>query len=237
VDPSRTVLIVDDAAMFRELGALFLARCARVLTAETGRQAIEIIRVERPQVVLVDLYMPGLDGVDVCRAIRSDPQIQNTSVIVMLGDGDPSERARALRAGANEVIAKPLSRVALIDAVKRHLGTPVSQGQPRLDLSMPVNLRTGLRNIWGTGLNLSRGGIYVETDQSFALQTELDVRFILPDTGATLRSTAEVVWRGLEERSRDRFGIGVRFLEIDGSAVRQLDDYIFERVAIRTAMA
>jgi len=230
-------LIIDDAAMFRELGALFLVRCARVLTAETGRLGIEMARRERPEVVLVDLHMPRMDGAEVCRQIRSNPELQDTSVIVMLGDGDPTERARALKAGANEVIAKPLSRGPLIDTVKRHLRTPVSQGQPRLDLSMPVNLRTGLRSSWGTGLNLSRGGIYVETNQSFAMNTELDVRFVLPDTGATLRSTAEVVWRKVDDQIDDRFGIGVRFLEIDGSAVQQLDDYIFERAAIRSAMA
>jgi CheY-like chemotaxis protein/Tfp pilus assembly protein PilZ len=222
-------LIVDDTAMFRDLCALFLARCGRVLAADGGAAGIEMAKNETPDVVLVDFHMPDVDGEAVCRAIRGDPDLAFTSIIVMLSDGDPEDRARAVRAGADDVLSKPLSRISIIDSVNRYLRAAVEEGLTRIHVSMPVQLHIDGKDFWGTGLNLSRGGIYVETDQSFSPQAEVDLQFVLPETDLTVRPSAEIVWRKVGDARRQRFGIGMRFLEIDGKTTRHLDDYIFER--------
>ena len=73
MEPRRTILVIDDAPMFRELQSLFLSRTARVLTAESGARGLEIARRERPDLALVDLHMPGMEGDEVCWEIKDDP--------------------------------------------------------------------------------------------------------------------------------------------------------------------
>lgn len=234
MEASRTILIVDDLPLFREISSLFLARCGRVLCARNAEEGMEIARREKPDVVLVDLYMPNHDGVAMCEEIKADPALPNTSVIVMLATGDSHERARAIRAGADDVIAKPLSRVALIEAVNRYMSSVPTRGQPRIPLALSADVQFGDKDFSGVVRNISRGGIFLETDRSFAPGTELAVRFVLPDTRTPFETTAEVLWRKVDEDGRNRFGMGMRFVEIDGDSAQVLEEYIFIRATERT---
>jgi uncharacterized protein (TIGR02266 family) len=231
VEASRTILVVDDIAMFRELGSLFLARSGRVITAEGGMQALEIARRERPDLVVSDLHMPEMDGEALCRAIKADEELAGTPVIMIVGSEDAADHARAVRAGADDLLPKPLSRLALIEVVNRFLhGEPV-RGLPRIELSEPVRLSAGSSESWGTVRNLSRGGIFVETDRVFDPHTEVDLHFQLPETESEIAPTAQVVWQRGENGSADSPappGMGMRFLEIDGTTARRLEEFVFE---------
>jgi len=243
VDRGRKILVVDDAALFRDLGAVFLARSGRVLTAASGDEALRVARRVRPDLVLSDFHMPGMDGAALCEAIKSDPEIGHTPVILVLAGSDPSERPRAVRAGADDLLAKPLSRIALLEAVNRLLRQDALCGLPRIEVRAPVALDVGREQQWGTVRNLSRGGLFVESECALRQHTEVGIRFTLPDTGTELESTAEVVWSRApsapsstdEAASREpgRIGMGMRFLELDAPAMRSLDDYIFERAVGR----
>ena len=83
----RTILIADDAAMFRELGALFLARSGRVLTANNGYEALDVARREHPAVVVADLDMPCLGGDGLCLRLREDESLAGTPVILVVSIG------------------------------------------------------------------------------------------------------------------------------------------------------
>ena len=67
--PRRTILVVDDAPLLRELGALFLARAGRVITAASGEEALAVARLEQPDLIVADARMPGIDGVTLCRVL------------------------------------------------------------------------------------------------------------------------------------------------------------------------
>jgi CheY-like chemotaxis protein len=121
VTPQRTILVVDDAPVFRELGSLFLARSGRVITASYGNEALVAMQRERPDVVVTDLHMPGMDGDALCREIKSDLHLRHIPVIVATSGESADERARAVLAGADDVIAKPIRRLSLIQAVNRFL--------------------------------------------------------------------------------------------------------------------
>ena len=129
---TRTILVVDDAAMFRELGSLFLSRLGRVIPAADGEEGLFLARRHRPDVILLDLVMPGLDGVEVCERLRADPELQDTPVVILTASPRGEDHERAIVAGADQVIAKPISRVALIDAVNRYLYSPIARGMPRV---------------------------------------------------------------------------------------------------------
>jgi CheY-like chemotaxis protein/Tfp pilus assembly protein PilZ len=226
---NRTILLVDDVPIFRELGALFLARAGRVVTAQSGDEALEIARREKPDLMLVDLLMPDLKGDDVCRFVKSDPDLHDIPVIMLVGDDSSSDWGRAVRSGANDVLAKPLCRVALNETVNRFLrgGTPV--GSPRIDIDMPVELKLGSQTREGRLRNLSRGGVFVETECYTQEDSELGLSFVLPETESEITPTAQVIWRRRNRDTATGNGIGMRFVDITGTSIRTLEDYVYGR--------
>ena len=104
------VLVVDDEPSVREVLSAHLASRANpyeVLTAADGFEAGRIVASSRPDVVVLDLRMPGLDGFQVCRTIKGDPDTAATTVIAMTGYHDRETEARILQCGAVRCLAKP----------------------------------------------------------------------------------------------------------------------------------
>jgi len=117
------VLVVDDEAGIREMLAEHLAtrtRSYEVLTAADGFEAGRLVATFRPDVVLLDLRMPGLDGFQICRTVKADPDTSSTVVIAMTGFYSPEIEARILECGAIKCFAKPMEPSAVssyIDSV------------------------------------------------------------------------------------------------------------------------
>ncbi|HEY5657837.1 MAG TPA: response regulator [Myxococcota bacterium] len=225
----RKILIVDDAPMFRELESLFLARSGRVLTASSGSEALEVARRELPDVVVADYSMPGMRGDALCREIKSDPDLRKTPVIIVTSCYEEDEHENAVRAGADDVIEKPVNRLTLIQAVNRFLRLAV-RGLVRVPLEAEVRLGLQSCEAWGHARNISRGGIFVESEAGFEPDTEVELEFLLPNATDTLAPTARVVWRRVQS-STTRPGLGLQFLKLDRNVAKQLDDYVYERAA------
>jgi len=230
VEGVRKILIADDAAMFRELGALFLARSGRVITANNGFEALDLARREHPAVIVADLDMPCLGGDGLCLRLREDLELKQTPVILVVSGELAEDRARAIRAGADDVICKPISRINLIQSVNRFLRGGPTRGQARVECDTRVQISNDEAERWGTVRNLSRGGIFVESEAPVAPGTEVALEFALPDTALRLAPTAQVIWL----RDRDNVtppGMGLRFLALDGDSAREIDSYVYERAA------
>ena len=227
---TRSILVVDDAAMFRDLQALFLARQGRVLTAASGKEGLELAHRHRPDVILLDLFMPELDGEAVCRMLRADPLLQDTPVVMLTASQRAEDYERSIRAGANQVLTKPIHRVALIDAVSRYLQSPTPRGMPRVDVATAVRILRAAGECSGTATNLSRGGLFVESSCDATPSEEVALEFSLPESLYVLTPTARVVWRR-EPGAGVEPGFGARFVRIDGESVRTLSDFVSERFA------
>ncbi len=124
-----TVLAVDDQpANLSLLEAVLAPRGHAVLTAGSGAEALEVLHREDVDLVLLDIVMPGMDGYQVCRAIRADERLAFLPVVMITASGD-QERLAALEAGADDFVAKPfdkaelLARVASLARVKRYHDT------------------------------------------------------------------------------------------------------------------
>jgi uncharacterized protein (TIGR02266 family) len=228
VHPRRTILLADDAALFRDLGSLFLARTGEVTTARDGAEALAHTVRERPAVVVADLHMPRLDGAELCRRIKRDPGLAATPVILVIAGDDPEDRARAVRAGADDVIAKPISRIALIQAVNRLLRGAERRGQTRVPMVAEVQIAGTPELQHGIARNLSRGGIFVEAERAADPETEVALSFDLPDSKQPIRPTAQVIWCR-ERTARSAAGMGLRFLALDRQSVLRIEDYVYQR--------
>jgi CheY-like chemotaxis protein len=132
-DPPH-LLLVDDCAGVRDLYQLALEPTFQVLTASRGTDGIAIATSERPDVVVLDVVMPGLDGWETCAAIKSNPLTADIPVILLTGadDRDLTEHANAV--GASALLNKPCPADRLLAAIRSALGEeiePPTGPQPR----------------------------------------------------------------------------------------------------------
>lgn len=121
--PTR-VLVVDDVPEVRAVyQRLFLRVGMEVFTAENGVRALDVIRREAPAVVVTDIDMPEMNGLELCREIRGDAALSAIAVVVLTGGG---EQHRAVEAGCHAVLEKPCPRDLLIETVQRVLKRPTA---------------------------------------------------------------------------------------------------------------
>jgi two-component system response regulator ResD len=114
----RCVLVVDDDAVLRRVvRAVLEADGFRVIEAHDGQQGLEMAASERPRVVILDVMMPGLDGVEVCRRLDH----RATKVLMLTALGDVTTEVASLEAGARGYLTKPFSSMELLDRVEELL--------------------------------------------------------------------------------------------------------------------
>lgn len=113
------ILVVDDVEKnVRLLGDLLAVKGYAVTTASSGAQALEKVASDKPDLVLLDVMMPGMDGYDVCRAIRADPATGILPVVLVTALDPDKERIRGLEAGADDFLTKPVHHAELLARVK-----------------------------------------------------------------------------------------------------------------------
>ena len=120
-----TILIVDDEPnIVIPLQFLMEQNGHNTLVAQSGEEALEIISKEKPDLVLLDIMLPGIDGFEVCEIIRLNPEWRNTRIIFLTAKGRDVDIAKGMVLGADEYITKPFSNQQIIDAVKKLLEEP-----------------------------------------------------------------------------------------------------------------
>jgi serine phosphatase RsbU (regulator of sigma subunit) len=139
IAPPSTILAVDDSATNLQVLVRTLSGSGhRILAARDGLTALEIARKALPDLVLLDVMMPGLDGFEVCRRIKSEPATRDTVVIFLSARGEVSDKVSGLELGAIDYITKPiqaeevLARVA-VHLSRLHLERALRQSRDRLD--------------------------------------------------------------------------------------------------------
>lgn len=116
------ILIVDDNALNAILVSDYLtSKGYRTIVVNDGRNAIELAGDLRPDLVLMDIQMPAMNGIEAIRRIRADPHVRATPVIALTALAMPGDRERCLNAGANEYVSKPVRMRTLTEIIVRHL--------------------------------------------------------------------------------------------------------------------
>ncbi len=112
------ILVIDDDKLLLALTSNLLAAHDFVpLTASDGASGIELAKKERPDLVLLDIMMPGATGFEVCQRMRSDPQLRDTPVILVTAMEDPALALKGFKAGATLAIRKPLDQKVLVQTI------------------------------------------------------------------------------------------------------------------------
>ncbi|HWK15936.1 MAG TPA: response regulator transcription factor [Solirubrobacteraceae bacterium] len=147
-----SVLVVDDEPTIAEVVARYLERAGyRTRVAADGVQALEAAALQRPDLVVLDLMLPGIDGLEVMRRLR-DQDRERIAVILLTAKGEESDRVIGLRLGADDYVVKPFSPaelVARVDAVLRRIDTSPSQ-EAAIELS-DMNIDPTARRVFVRG--------------------------------------------------------------------------------------
>ena len=115
------VLVADDEEDIRLLVCLAVrkAGCTVVAAVGDGAEALRSARAEHPDLVVLDVFMPGATGLEVCAELRADPATAGCRVLLLSAGASPDEIARGLAAGADAYLAKPFTVAGLVDHVRR----------------------------------------------------------------------------------------------------------------------
>src|SRR5688572_10184088 len=125
------VLVVDDAPDIVRLVRDYLERAGfSVLAATNGVDAIRIARTERPDLIVLDLGLPGRDGLDVTRELRRDPAVSSVPIVMLTARADESDKLVGLELGADDYVTKPFSAKELVARVRAVLRRAQAAGAP-----------------------------------------------------------------------------------------------------------
>jgi CheY-like chemotaxis protein len=125
---SETILIVEDNPLNRKLVETILEPYGyHLLTAVNGREAIQIATQEKPNLILMDMQLPGVSGYDATRTLKSKPGTAHIAIVAITAHAMSDERERALSAGCDGYIIKPIDTRALPLQVRKFLDSPVHE--------------------------------------------------------------------------------------------------------------
>jgi diguanylate cyclase (GGDEF)-like protein len=194
--PSRTLLVVDDEQSLRgALEFMFTREGYKVLTAANGEEALEMARVHLPDVIILDVMMPGMDGYEVTRRLRAHYRTRHIPILLVTAKGEEDDKLEGFQGGANDYIVKPWSKRELVQRVVNHLDWATKQ--------RAVNPLTGLPG--GVSI-LAERQRRMEAGQPFA-QMVLDIDFFkafndrygFPRGDVAIRTVAETITRVVDE--------------------------------------
>ncbi len=223
------VLLVDDTRLFLELEKSFLKHSfVQVLTAMNGQEALQIARQEKPDLIFMDVNMPGMNGIDCCAAIKQDPDTAEIPVIMLTTAGRSEDIELCRQAGCDDHLTKPVERRIFLDKGRKFLPA-IDRRELRIACRTKVTIQTETGPVACLSYDLSISGIFVVTDQLVDQETWLELSFTLPgDNPLTIETKGRVAWLNTGRRIKpdQPEGFGVEFLELGKPAAEALQAFV-----------
>ncbi|MBT8352821.1 MAG: response regulator [Deltaproteobacteria bacterium] len=119
--PKRILIVDDDPSIMVALQFLMEEQGYGVMTAESGEIALEMIYQYKPDIVLLDIMLPGIDGWEVCKLVRLNPECQHIKIIFLTAKSSEADIIKGLELGGDAYITKPFLNDELVAMVKEHL--------------------------------------------------------------------------------------------------------------------
>jgi len=214
------ILLVDDAKIFLDIQKNFLRYSpVQIVTAYNGIEALERARQKKPDLIVMDVSMPHLDGVSCCKAIKAEPALSYTPVILVSTHSGVDDIASYRNAGCCAILHKPLQRREFLNKLFTFLPV-VERREPRVQCAMPVTVETETGTFAATSSDIAMNGLYLVTDHDLKSASELVISFTLPNWDNMVTVVrGRIAWQnkaGKYAVAGRPGGLGVEFLEISG---------------------
>ena len=188
-----TLLLIEDEETMRDLTATALElEGYRVHKAAAGSAGVEMARLHRPDLILCDIMMPGMDGYEVLAALRSDPALSRIPFIFLTAKGEKKDLRQGMVSGADDYLTKPITLDELLDAIRARLARHGERAPRTPDFSNAEPLRA-------LGLSPKESEVLLWVAQG---KTNAEVALILGITEATVKKHLENIFGklGVEKR-------------------------------------
>ncbi|UCF95392.1 MAG: response regulator [Desulfobacterales bacterium] len=116
--PKQILIVDDEPSIVVPIQFLMEQNGYQVLVAQNGEEALDIIFKSKPDLILLDIMLPGIDGYEVCEIVRLNPEYRKTKIIFLTARGREVEIAKGMALGADAYITKPFSNAELVEKVK-----------------------------------------------------------------------------------------------------------------------
>ena len=220
------ILLVDDTRFFLEVEkSLLVVSPVQILTASDGEQALQIIKEERPDIIIMDIVMPKLDGKKCCAAVKADPALRSIPII-MVTTSDHLEDIRAcFDAGCDDFITKPLNRKSFLEKVRKYLPV-IDRRRARVNCQIQVELQFDDTTTIVESDNLSLEGLFVKSKLKLILGSKINVSFSLPgEPESRIKARGRVTWHNdllTSLQTNMPIGFGIEIEEITGEGLTSL---------------
>jgi len=224
----KKILIVDDVLIFIQLQKTLLSRKDFTLfTAESGREALHKAQVEKPDLILLNLYMPDMNGYTVCRELKKDTATDHIPILIITADDAAELKELCIEAGCDGHLIKPLRKDSLVSAVEIHLQIPPRRHK-RVRTRIPCTITDEDGEREGVIHTLSPNGAFIETDPPPLPGDILKVDFVLIDTGHKLSLQAAVRW-ARDMGDSDPGGGGCEFMGVPPEDFESIRSFLAAR--------
>jgi DNA-binding response OmpR family regulator len=153
----KSILVVDDEATIRDVVSRYLQREGfRVREAADGYACLDAIADQAPDLIILDLMLPGIDGLTITRQLRLNPKHKAIPIVMLTAKGETNDRIRGLDIGADDYIPKPFAPrevVSRVNAVLRRTGEPIIEPGERLEIG-DLTIDAGARTVTINGKNV-----------------------------------------------------------------------------------
>ena len=226
----KKILLADDVELFLMLERTFFNRDEFDLkTARNGREALDVIREIKPDLVFLDLHMPDMNGDECCRIVKNDEACRHIPIIMVTTVGREEDLERCRTAGCDEIINKPINRHDFMTTARRFLQVEVRKAQ-RCNASLTVHYGTSSSDLLSDySIDLSTGGLFLATDHPLPAETPLSMEFVLPASETAVRCNARVAWVNdaqLLKKQDLPSGMGVQFVDLTLADLDAIRKYI-----------
>jgi len=222
----KRILIADDIEMFILLQISFLDRQRfDIFTARSGSETLEKARTLKPDLIMLDISMPDMNGDEVCRILKRESDTSSITIIFTSPGGEEPSTTRMILAGGDGIIFKPFRRDQYVALFEGFLEISVRYWR-RARIALPCSVIWDNTKRDGTIHSLSGGGAFIEWPYNLAPGNVCRLEFTLPghDKAIFVRS-ADVIWTGKLDAMGPE-GFGVKFLTIDPGDRTNIDSVV-----------
>ncbi len=228
----KKILLADDVHLFLEMEKTFFNRDTfEVNVAHSGKEVLTAVAGEPPHMIFMDLFMPDMNGDECCRLIKSDPERRQIPIVMVTSSGREADLQRCRNAGCDDIVLKPINRQHFLETAKRLLLIQ-ERGAPRYMARLRIHFGPDAANLLADySINLSTGGLFLETTRLLPAGTSLMAEFDLPTNNVTIRCKAKVAWVNHPELLKNPHlpvGMGLQFLDVSMDDMDAIRDYIRE---------
>ncbi len=231
------ILLVDDTKLFLKLEQEYLKQSSvAVLIAENGRQALEIARRDRPDLIFMDLNMPEMDGATCCAAIKADPELRSIPVILVTTSGMSESMEQCKDAGCDGFLTKPIDRKAFLELGRKFLSN-INRRERRVSCKLKALFRiNNSDNLHGICMDLCSQGLYLAYAGEVRVEDRVEVSMLVSGSSADLvEAWGRVSWVNMgASRKKQKLpeGFGVEFLSIPEESKALIKKFMERKEAV-----